>query len=265
MDPCSPIQHDLGHGRPRKGSDGFEVCPVRPARAVGVNGAVSGRDDGSVTRSFGWVGCGDAGAVSWLAPYPYPYDAPSGGWLAGRYPHVLQILHPAYQWHSFDPDPTPVSWAQIAAARGTQLSPGMSFSEVGCLEGPDETVDGVFDMRPEAGSLPAEWIDVVYEHLNDAHMALLWGGWGTFVDVEIRGAARVSDEAGWEYLVLSATRAIDEHTLLSRTPNFWWNEDRSWCAATGVDEEDTLVVSTDLERLAAIHADPRLETQLHSR
>ncbi len=93
-------------------------------------------------------------------------------------------------------------------------------------------------------------------------MGLLWGGWRTFVDA---GAARVRDEAGWEYLVPSATREIDEPTFASRTPNFWWPEDHSWCAATGVDEEDTLAVSTDLERLAAIHADPRLETQLHSR
>ncbi|WP_156112017.1 hypothetical protein [Prescottella defluvii] len=120
-------------------------------------------------------------------------------------------------------------------------------------------------MRPEAGSLPSEWIGAVYEHLDDAHMGLLWAGWGTFVDVEITGATRVGDPAGWEYVVLSATRVIDEHTFVARTPNFWWPEDRSWCAATGVDEEDTLVVSTDLARLEAIHADSRLETQLYSR
>lgn len=114
-----------------------------------------------VTRIFGWVGSSDSDAASWLAPYPYPYDAPLGGWLADRYPHVLQILHPAYQWHDSDTDPSPVSWAQIAAARGTQLKPGMSFYEVGRLQGPDETVDGVFDTRPEAGSIPAEWIDTV--------------------------------------------------------------------------------------------------------
>ncbi len=185
--------------------------------------------------------------------------------MADRYRHVLQIMHPAYQWCGPDRDPTPVSWTQIADARGTRLKPGMSFYDVGRLDGPDETVAGVFDMRPDAGSIPPEWIDVVYEHLYDAHMGLLWGGWGTFVDVEIRGAARVGDTAGWEYLVLSTTREIDEHTFVSRTPNFWWPEDRSWCAATGVDEEDTLVVSRDFARLAAIHADPRLETQLHSR
>lgn len=183
-----------------------------------------------VTREFGWVGSADTGAASWLAPYPYPYDTPVGAWLADRYPHVLQIMHPAYQWHGAHRDPTPVSWSQIAAARGTRLTPGMSFYAAGRLEGPNETVDGVFDMRPEAGSIPPEWIDAVYDHLDDAHMGLLWGGWGTFVDVEIRGAARVRDEAGWEYLVLSATRAIGEHTFVSRTPNFWWPEDHSWCA-----------------------------------
>ncbi|WFR71211.1 hypothetical protein P9209_18480 [Prescottella defluvii] len=218
-----------------------------------------------MTREFGWIGSSDTRAASWLAPYPYPYDTPVGGWLADRYTHVLQILHPAYRWHDSDTDPSPVSWAQIAAASGTQLKPGVGFSEVGRLQGPDETVDGVFDTRPEASSIPAEWIDTVYGHLDDAHIGSVVGRVGTFVDVEIRGAARIRDTAGWEYVVLSTTREIDEHTFFSRTPNFWWPEDRSWCAATGVDEEDTLVVSTDLARLAAIHADPRLETQLHSR
>ncbi|MGF7120534.1 hypothetical protein [Rhodococcus sp. BE178] len=123
----------------------------------------------------------------------------------------------------------------------------------------------MFDMRPEAGSIPPERIGAVSEHLHDAHMGLLWGRWGTLVDEEIIGAARIRDEAGWEYLVLTATREIGQHTMVSRTPNFWWPDDRWWCAATGVDEEDALVVSTDFAQLAAIHADPRLETQLHSR
>lgn len=209
------------------------------------------------------MGNRDNEAALWLTPYTYPYDAPSGGWMADRYPHVLQILHPAYL--NCGHDEISVTWAQIAAARGTVLRPGMNIYAAGELSSPDESIDGVFDLRPEAGSLPPELIDVLYEHLGDAHAGLLWGGWGTFVDVEIVGAARVEAGVGWEYLVLSASHEIDEHTLVSRTPNFWWPEDLSWCAATGIDEEDTLVVSTDLERLAAIHADPRLETQLHSR
>lgn len=47
---------------------------------------------------------------------------------------------------------------------------------MGRLEGSDETVD------------------VVYEHLGDAHMGLSWGGWGTFVDVEIRGDPRLETQ-----------------------------------------------------------------------
>ncbi|RVW03841.1 hypothetical protein EGT50_04820 [Rhodococcus xishaensis] len=70
---------------------------------------------------------------------------------------------------------------------------------------------------------------------------------------------------GFSYQVVRATRPAEPRAVRSRTPNFWWPTDQSWCAATGIDDLYTLVVSADLARLEVAHADPRLETQLHTR
>ncbi|MDH6680032.1 hypothetical protein M2284_004257 [Rhodococcus sp. LBL1] len=64
---------------------------------------------------------------------------------------------------------------------------------------------------------------------------------------------------------VTTTRSTADRAVRTHTPNFWWPTDRSWCAATGIDDEDTLVVSVDRSRLETVHRDPRLETQFYSR
>jgi hypothetical protein len=131
---------------------------------------------------------------------------------------------------------------------------------------PNATLGGVFDARPETGSLPPDLVDVVYEHFGDAVAGLFWAGWGGFLDEPIRGCARVSEGPhGLAYQVVTATRIATDHAVRTRTPNFWWPADHKWCAATGIDEDETLVVSADRARLAVVHRDPRLETQVYFR
>ncbi|MFE4499897.1 hypothetical protein ACFRFQ_08525 [Rhodococcus sp. NPDC056743] len=135
---------------------------------------------------LGWIGDPSPDSATWLAPYPYPYpDAePRSRWMADRYPHVLRILHPAYL--DYDGKPRAVTWAQIAAAVGTEITVGTHFSEiVGAWfpestrpPDPTATIDGIFDSSPEMGSLPTELVDIVYEHFDDAHGGLFWAGWG---------------------------------------------------------------------------------------
>lgn len=70
---------------------------------------------------------------------------------------------------------------------------------------------------------------------------------------------------GWNYQVVTTARPPAHRATRTRTPNFWWPADRTWCGATGIDDMDTLVVSADLARLESVHANPGLETQLYSR
>ncbi|GAB2651554.1 hypothetical protein ABI214_04730 [Prescottella soli] len=213
---------------------------------------------------LGWVGDPSPAAALWLEPYPYPDAGPAGGWLADRYPYVLRILHPAYRGEGCESHR--VGWADIAASRGVSVAPGVRFLDVIGAKDPNATLAGVFDERPEMGSLPAELVDVVYGHFDDAVSGLFWDGWGQFLDEPIRGCARVAEGShGFSYQVVTAARSTEDRAVRIRTPNFWWPADRSWCAATGIDEEDTVVVSADLARLEAVHRDPRLETQLYSR
>ncbi|MDI9918716.1 hypothetical protein [Rhodococcus sp. IEGM 1379] len=221
---------------------------------------------------LGWIGDPLPDTAEWLAPYPYPDAGPRGQWLADRYPHTLRVLHPAYL--DTDGESQPVTWAQIAAAVGTEMTVGAQLSEiVGAwfpettgLPDPSATIEGTFDTAPEMGSLPPELINVLFNHFDDAQAGLFWTGWGEFLDEPIRGSALVSEGPdGLDYQVVTTTRSSTQSATRMRTPNFWWPADHTWCAATGIDEVDTLVVSTDLGRLESVHANPALETQLYSR
>ena len=221
---------------------------------------------------LGWLGDPSPDSATWLAPYPYPDAEPNGHWLADRYPHVLRILHPAYL--DYDGEPRAVTWAQIAAAVGTEITVGTHFSSiVGAWfpestrpPDPNATIDGIFDTSPEMGSLPPELIDIVYDHFDDAHAGLFWAGWGGFLDEPIRGCARVSESPhGLDYQVVTKARSNARPTTRMRTPNFWWPANQTWCAATGIENVDSIVVSADLARLESVHANPALETQLYSR
>lgn len=213
---------------------------------------------------FGWLGHPSSAPARWLAPYPYP--GWTDGWLADRYPHILRILHPAYSYDEAGGQ-QPVTWTQIAAATGATMSPHIDFTEVTGVLSPDPVLEGVFDEGPEMGSLPPEQIEVVYEHFRDARYGLFWEGWGGFLDEPIRGYAQVSGgpgSGGLSYQVVHVARTIVEPATRMRTHNYWWPEDQSWCAATGIDEVETVIVSASRVRLERIHADPRLETLLHS-
>lgn len=210
--------------------------------------------------SIGWVGDPDASHATWLSPYRYPDALAGGGWLVGRFPHLLQILHPAYR--DSDGGQTPVRWAAVARACDTAMSPGAIFPQVAAVDSPNALVDGVFDDRPEMGSVPVELIPSLYEHFPDAGFGLMWAGWAGFLDEEIRDCARVREPDGLDYQVITATRAQESRAVRSRTPNFWWPRDHSWCAATGIDDEHTLVAAADRTRLESLHDDPRLETLL---
>ncbi|MGO4200356.1 hypothetical protein AB4Z09_01095 [Rhodococcus sp. TAF43] len=212
--------------------------------------------------SLGWVGDPSPDAATWLAPYRYPDAGPASGWAADRFPYVLRILHPAHLGP--DGEAQPATWAEIAEARNVRLEPGMAFPELSGFDDPCATVDGLFDATPEMGSLPAGLLDAVYSHFDDAAHGLFWDGWNGLLDHPIRQCARVrEDPTGPSYQVVRATRSVEAGAVRLRTPNFWWPTDHSWCAATGIDDMHTLVVAADLERLAAAHADPRLETLLH--
>ncbi|MGF7123511.1 hypothetical protein [Rhodococcus sp. BE178] len=217
-----------------------------------------------MSGSLGWVGDSSPDAATWLAPYRYPDAGPASGWPADRFPYVLRILHPAHRGP--DGKAQPVTWAEIAEARNVPLEPGMAFQDLSGFDDRCATVDGLFDESPELGSLPAGLLDAVYAHLDDAAHGLFWDGWNGFLDQPIRECARVrEDPTGLSYQVVRATRPAATGAVRQRTPNFWWPTDRSWCAATGIDDMHTLVVARDPERLAAAHADPRFETLLYRR
>lgn len=121
------------------------------------------------------------------------------------------------------------------------------------------------DGLPEMGSLPEGLLDPLFEHLHDAYAGLFWAGWGGFLDADLLGAAAVHDTNDWRYCVVSAVRSPGPSSVRERSPNFWWPRDHSWCTATGIDENRTLVVSANRDRLRAIHEDPRFDSELFSR
>jgi len=225
-----------------------------------------------MVERVGWLSFNSSLLRERLVSYPYPYPGPPGqaGWLSDTYPYLLHIMHPT----GGPDDPSgagTVTWAHIADARGIHLRPGRAFYDVVGIHDPAPILDGVFDELPESGKLPTELQQPLYEHLNAAQWGLLWDGFhcdpvdAAFYDEADTVARTVESEGGLRYHPLTIDRTGRPSAMTSRSPNFWWPQDHSWVAATGIDEYETLVASTDWALLDQIHHDPRFETHLFSR
>jgi hypothetical protein len=172
----------------------------------------------------------------------------------------VRVFHPAYRRPGLEP--TRVLWAEIAAATGKHVHPGMQLS---ALTGSDHLHDacpGVFDHAPEVGSLPPELAAQLAATLArhtatpDVCWLAVWYGFGALRE-EVR-AAPMFRLPGREYHLLTGsvdavTANVDEEPF-EQTPNLWWPEDHAWCVATEVDLNSTYVGCDDAcrERILAL-------------
>jgi hypothetical protein len=211
----------------------------------------------------------DVSAGGWIAPRLGPFGATAGSIVPRGYPAYARVLHPA-------PTEPPTTWASVCAATGATPHALMQWSAItrGDVERWGHEAGGGSLEPRTLGALCA----VLEEHtaVPDWFFAV-WDGWGWLHEgatVQLR--AVVADDpqpvtyaepvdavpglAPWapvdtrpklalphrDYLLFSGRpdlvdRLGDPHGPWDQSPSLFWPSDRSWCVATEIDLDSTLV------------------------
>lgn len=168
-----------------------------------------------------------------------------------RFPYVIKILHPAPT-----KDLELTTWAEIAAAVGSELTPATDFKELNQSTDPDAFVEGVFMVPPATSQLPAELMDLNLETLPGGVLyGLLWEGHG-------RPAGRLLDSAkvkieGFDYFAL---RSGGTENGMQLQPNIITDRQSNWLMVTNIDYTFTTFCCLDGHTIASIEALKELET-----
>lgn len=216
----------------------------------------------------------DVGVGAWIAPRLGPF----GGWVGSVVPRGVpayaRVLHPSVT------DP-PVTWAEVCAATGARPHALMQWSAItrgdderwGCEAGGGSleprslaALRTVLERHTAAGQ---DWFFAVWE----GHGWVVGGGTRiTFGDGLVREepvpGAYPDDSARLrhpyrDYLLFRGPPSLvsglgDPRGVWVQSPSLFWPADRSFCVATEIDFDSTLVTGS-VELVAAVLADPILE------
>ncbi len=214
----------------------------------------------------------DPTAGAWVRERLGPFGATVAGLVPRGFPAYARVLHRA-----FDAENTPRRWADVAAAHGTTLHPLAQFWRLVRWAGEPWAVQG--DWRATDGQLDAEQLPALLETLA-AHtgggaraevVAAIWEGYGwlqggSAVAVlsagpriatvehpppafgpEVMAAPRL-ELPGRAYLLFRGPlRGVlpffteGELGFWGQTPNLLWPAERTWCVATEIDLDSTVV------------------------
>ncbi len=189
--------------------------------------------------------------------------------IPGHYEAYARILH------RVSGNSTPeIRWADVAEQKGTTLHPAVQFHRLAGTELYGNAVlDGAVYGRPSQGELDETQLAALAKILaghtgaGQAVFQAVWVGWGGFepgndgipsgpgVRLRVAGGLR-------EYWVFRGTMAElacppwreDVASPHSETPNLAWAADRSWCLATEIDFDSTLVGGTAELIAAVVHS-----------
>lgn len=183
-------------------------------------------------------------------------DHSSSGVRAGSvvptgFERIVRVLHPAGAR----------SWAQVAAEAGRVVHAHVQW----CGIAPHYDGSGRSgDVDPEDGSVPEVTLAAILEHCP-AEGDLVYAVWAGYAWWEDRGDqdAVMRGWGGRDYLLFSAPKAplmnwpgMDNRW--NQSANLIWPQDHSWCIATDIDWDSTLVAGT-ADVAGALLDDGRLE------
>lgn len=214
----------------------------------------------------------DAGAAEWIAPRLLEDFGAVGRTIPIGFDGYARVFHPAG---------TSTRWAEIAARTGRSMHARAQFHRIASPPKNSGRHDPSFEVsEPSTGDLaPAELralCAILRTHTPAAMRCwfALWEGWGdltgavTHVWATTTGASAPPPSApdSWQ-LDLRAARFelpgrpyylftgplqdalrfgywANQYCFLPRPPNLFWPDDRSWCVASEVDFNSTLVGGT---------------------
>jgi hypothetical protein len=217
----------------------------------------------------------DVSAGSWIADRLGPFGGVVGSIVPRGFARYARILHPV-QMHDGFTYPDPLRWADACAATGYTAHRDMHWYDVAGATAHPDGHDARWALgRPDQGQLASREAAVLRTLLaahsgdQDCYFGIWEGyGWTTpppwATPQALAGAGRMRHPHR-DYLVLRAPLApvlnagTPNGPAWEQTPNLLWPADRSWCVATEVDFDSTLV-GGPVELVSTILADQRLET-----
>jgi len=194
----------------------------------------------------------DTGPAEWIVDGLRGFADSVLSLVPAGFPAYVRVFHPASRgrWG----ETSPVRWGEIAALSGTRAHAGM---QLGALTGSSETQPafwpGVFDDRPEVGSLPPELAAVLASALA-RHTTTpgrcwfaAWEGFGG-IRADVQSAPKFDLPHRSYHLLVGPVTAAAESTLNSvgtQSSSLWWPDDRAWCVATEIDLDTTYIGCDD--------------------
>jgi hypothetical protein len=209
----------------------------------------------------------DSSAADWLVAALETFARSVLSLVPKGFAAYVRVFHPAYRLdRSAVEKRTPIRWAEIAAANGTQVHSGMQLSGLtGYYRYEGKGQEGVYDYPPEVGSLPtaviSELVPVLkrYTATPEHCWFAAWQGFGS-IRTDVRQAPTFELPKREYYLLTGPIDAITESVIEPpwQSANIWWPDDRAWCVATEIDLTTTYIGCSQAcsEAIAAV---PELE------
>lgn len=227
----------------------------------------------------GLVATRDVALADWIAPRMRPWGVglgtPVASVVPGGFAAYARVLHPVH-----DDGDTWLTWADACRESGATPHALMQWTAIT----PQRLVNR---SSPGQGSIAPATLGFLAEHLprTGGVTHAYWIGWGDFNGGSIRFGWN-EDGSTWSEEVPAVPEFVDPDFPLFRlpareyvlfrgpldadlgplgtrevhgpSPSLLWPDDHSWCLATEVDFDSTLV-GASAEVIDAILADPRLE------
>lgn len=195
-----------------------------------------------------------ADAAAWVAAGVKGFAESVLSFVPEGFPAYARLFHPAIPtgYRHAPPGTRALSWAEVAASRGTTAHPAMEWSSlIGTYRSatsvpPPPDHPGV---EPRSGTLPHDaarpLIEVLRTHTGtpDRCFFAVWEGFGA-LSAWVREAPTFELPHRRYHLLAGPIDAFFESVEVrpfEQSPNLWWPEDRSWCVATEIDLDTTYI------------------------
>lgn len=198
----------------------------------------------------------DPVAGDWVRPRLLEWgksSVPVGSVVPTGFDWVVRVLHPAGDDKR--------TWSQVAAEAGRVVHPLVQWC---CIAAHLTGRGRSSEVDPEEGSVPAETLGAILVHCpaegNVFHA--VWDGFGSWTERD-RDVKALMRGRGRDYFLFEGPKLAWGHwpgmdDVLSQSANLIWPKDRSWCIATEIDWDSTLVAGS-AETCSAVLGDDRLE------
>lgn len=182
-----------------------------------------------------------------------PRGVPVGSVVPTGFARVVRVLHPVGNGRT---------WAQAAREEGKVVHPLVQWGSIAShFDGSGRSSD----VDPDDGCVPAATLEAILEHCpSEGDVTYgVWDGYGSWTDRDDGQSVLTPGWNGRSYRLFTARKAAfmqwpGMDPFWPQSANLIWPSDHSWCVATEIDWDSTLVACSD-DVADGLLADSRLE------